>query len=90
MMDPTFFDKNDFSDALDSARKADWEPSPMTAFTARLPQSTLAALRDLAQSRGVTTGQMIRDILTEAVATEVAPEKTIPVSALRALIAQAS
>lgn len=90
MMDPDFFDTHDFADTIADAEPADWERSPMTAFTVRLPQSVLSRLRIDAERRNMPTGELIRKILTEAVSDATSGEKTIPVSALRELIAQAS
>lgn len=90
MIDRDYFDTHDFSDAVEEATPADWERSPMTAFTVRLSQSTLEALRRAARDQKMTTGALIRKVLTEAVSDATSGEKTIPVSALRELIAQAS
>lgn len=90
MIDPSVFENEDFSAEVARSEPAAWEPSAMSAFTTRLPKATLESLRGIARERGVTTGQVIRDILVEAVREEAGEEKTVPVSALRALIAQAS
>ncbi|WPF66344.1 MULTISPECIES: CopG family transcriptional regulator [unclassified Corynebacterium] len=86
MNNPDFFDAHDFSQEIQNAQPAEWEVSPMSAFTVRLPKQVLEALRDLARQRGVTTGQVMRDILTSAAEEGAKPEKMIPASELRALI----
>ena len=67
MIDPEFFDSTDFSGVVGKAEPSSWEPSAMSAFTVRLPKATLESLREMARHRGVTTGQVMRDILITAV-----------------------
>lgn len=61
----------------------------MNTFTVRLPVSVLEILRSVARERKETTGAVIRRIVENAVAEHVSDDATVPVSALRALIAEA-
>ena len=67
MVDPDFFDTHDFADAIRDSEQADWERSPMTAFTVRLPENVLKHLRVDAERRNMPTGELLREILTQAV-----------------------
>ena len=90
MIDPDFFDTHDFAETIATAEQADWERSPMTAFTVRLPQSVLNRLRIDAERRNMPTGELIREILTQAASEQMRANKSVPVAALYDLIARAS
>jgi len=88
-----YYDNNEVS--MDAAT-GHWEPADDTApadrmsgFSFRLPADVLERVRALAQTRGVTTGEWIREAVEAAVTTaESGAARTVDVAALLAFVAE--
>lgn len=90
MIDPDFFDTHDCTEAIAKTEQADWERSPMTAFTVKLPQNVLNRPRIDAKRRNMATGIHYGKASLKPPSEQMRANRSIPVAALYNLIARAS
>ena len=70
-----YYDTNDFSGEAAQAVPENCAPAgapaePMDAFTLKLPVALLGKIRALAAEKGLSTGEMLRDIIKNGFADE--------------------
>lgn len=60
----------------------------LVGYSVRLPASLLAAAREIADTRQITVGALLREYITAGIAREKATESSVPVDVLLAAIEQ--